>query len=173
MVDGELFFHEQGEKDTHCARCRDFAQVNDRAPFDLTDGNAAKQLPCQLCDRSPTAVKVLPADSTFDRGKLTADEVGNWFLPTSIMADNANTSSAPIIRLPYGGITASVFSKQVKSKAGKQTTIYNVSVTRGYTNAKGERQYTSSLREDDLLPASHALDKAFELIAETRKVASK
>ena len=88
------------------------------------------------------------------------------------MADNAKTPSAPIHRLHYGGITASVFSKEVPIKDGKSKVLYKVTVSRGYTNAKGDRQYTTTLRESDLLPAAQSLAKAFELIAETRKVAN-
>ena len=84
------------------------------------------------------------------------------------MANNAKTPSAPISRHQYGSITASVFGKNVESKAGNAATVYNVSLTRPYTDAKGDLQYTASLRYEDLLPAAHALAQAYEQITRER-----
>lgn len=84
----------------------------------------------------------------------------------------ARTPSAsgpePVAAFRFGGVSAAVFADEVTSGASKATT-YHVSLGRSYHDAQGIWTTTHLLRPSDLLPASLALVRAYEFIAEARR----
>ena len=80
------------------------------------------------------------------------------------MASNANTPSAPVYRIHGSTLSASVFQRIITSKEGREVIVYNISLSRPYTDEHGKRKFTGNLRYADLLAASHILEQAYVYI---------
>ena len=91
---------------------------------------------------------------------------------TTASGSATKNQTTPVTRLSYADVTASIFAKEVETKDGKKATFYDISLSRGYNDDQGERKYTSSLRQSDLLVASHALVRAYDWIVATGKAAA-
>lgn len=70
--------------------------------------------------------------------------------------------SAPIVSFRAGALSVSVFENTATGKDGQEFKNYNVSLKRGYKDAKGEWQDTNQLRVNDLPKAVLLLNKVFE-----------
>jgi len=92
----------------------------------------------------------------------------HFFLPLFSMAKAKKTQPASIVgKFISGNVSATVFyRKHKKDKAVMH--LFHVSVQRGYMDASGERQFTASLNESDLLDASYVIVQAKGLIRELR-----
>src|SRR5262245_35198675 len=66
-----------------------------------------------------------------------------------------STSRAPDYKAHYGRVQAAVWRRETDGR-----TTYSVSLTRSYRDKQDQWQRTTSLDEDDLLPAAKALDDA-------------
>jgi translation elongation factor P/translation initiation factor 5A len=76
--------------------------------------------------------------------------------------------TSPAKRFFANGVSCSIFSRTIK-KDGKDSVFYSVQVSRSFTDKNGERSYTSSLDERDMLIASSMLERAYWWIAEQRE----
>ena len=74
------------------------------------------------------------------------------------------TGNIPEKKFSTGGLTATVWENQGKSKAGEDVSFKTVSFQRRYMDKNGEWQSTNTLRINDLPKASLVLQKAYEYI---------
>src|SRR4051812_44077664 len=83
-------------------------------------------------------------------------------IPAEAQHDDRQTR-APEYKTQYGRVQAAVWSREIE---GRQ--IYSVTLTRSYKDRYDQWQRTTSLDEEDLLPASKALDDAYTWIQRQR-----
>ncbi len=74
------------------------------------------------------------------------------------------TGNMPEKKFSTGGLTATVWENQGKSKTGEEVSFKTVSFQRRYMDKDGEWQSTSTLRLNDLPKASLVLQKAYEYL---------
>lgn len=74
------------------------------------------------------------------------------------------TGNIPEKKFSTGGLTATVWENQGKSKEGNDVSFRTVSFQRRYMDKNGEWQSTSTLRVNDLPKASLVLQKAYEYL---------
>jgi hypothetical protein len=72
-------------------------------------------------------------------------------------------SRSPEYKAHYGRVQAAVWRRDFEGRTG-----YSVTVTRSYKDKYDQWQRTSSLDEEDLLPAGKALDDAYTWIQRQR-----
>ncbi|HEU5116372.1 MAG TPA: hypothetical protein VFT74_06795 [Isosphaeraceae bacterium] len=72
-------------------------------------------------------------------------------------------SRPPDYKIQYGRVQAAVWRRDIEGRAS-----YSISLTRSYKDKYDQWQRTTSLDEDDLLPASKALDDAYTWIQRQR-----
>lgn len=77
--------------------------------------------------------------------------------------EDATSSAEPAFAARFGSVSAAVFARQAKTKAGKSFETFYVSVRRSY-RVEGEWRQTASLTPSDLLPAALALQKCYEFV---------
>ena len=75
-----------------------------------------------------------------------------------------NVSRTPDYKVQYGRVQAAVWKREIDER-----TSFSVSLTRSYRDKQDQWQRTTSLDEDDLLPAAKALDDAYAWIQEQRQ----
>lgn len=75
----------------------------------------------------------------------------------------ATPAQKPIAVLRFGTVSAAIFANQVQTGSGP-VTLRSVSLRRAYKDEQGALKFTHSLRSQDLLLASYALLKCFDLI---------
>ena len=83
--------------------------------------------------------------------------------------EDATSSASPVERVPYGEVSASIFSREQTLPSGKVIINHSVSLQRSYVDREGERQWTHNLDEDDLLPGAEALTDAYKVIQRMRR----
>lgn len=74
------------------------------------------------------------------------------------------TGNIPEKKFSTGGLTATVWENQGKSKEGNDVSFKTVSFQRRYMDKNGEWQSTNTLRINDIPKASLVLQKAYEYI---------
>ena len=74
------------------------------------------------------------------------------------------SGNIPEKKFSTGGLTATVWENQGKSKDGLDVSYRTVSFQRRYMDKDGEWQSTNTLRINDLPKASLVLQKAFEYL---------
>ena len=74
-----------------------------------------------------------------------------------------HVSHAPEYKAHYGRVQAAVWRRDIEGR-----TSYSVTLTRSYKDKYDQWQRTSNLDEDDLLPATKALDDAYTWIQRQR-----
>ena len=81
------------------------------------------------------------------------------------MKSNRNRTSRtlPEYKAHYGRVQAAVWRRDIEGR-----TSYSVTLTRSYKDKHDQWQRTSNLDEDDLLPATKALDDAYTWIQRQR-----
>ena len=82
---------------------------------------------------------------------------------TKIETENIS-GNIPEKKFSTGGLTATVWQNQGKSKTGEEVSFRTVSFQRRYVDKDGERKSTSTLRINDLPRASLVLQKAYEYL---------
>lgn len=82
-------------------------------------------------------------------------------------ADVAPTGSAPEHKVHYGRVDVAVWRRQ----ADDGRAWYSFSVSRSYKDRDDKWQRTTSLDEEDLLPAARALEHAYDWAQEQRQAA--
>lgn len=83
--------------------------------------------------------------------------------------EDATSSAKPVEKVLYQDVSAAIFPREHTLPSGKVITNYSVSLQRGYVDREGERQWTSSLDENDLLAGAEALRDAFKVIQRMRR----
>src|SRR3954453_12296173 len=83
-------------------------------------------------------------------------------IPVEAQNDDRQTR-APEYKTQYGRVQAAVWSREIEGRR-----IYSVTLTRSYKDRYDRWQRTTSLDEEDLLPASKALDDAYTWIQRQR-----
>ena len=73
-------------------------------------------------------------------------------------------TNLPEKKFSTGGVVATVWNNEGKSREGQQTSYHTVSFQRVYRDEAGQWQSTSSLRVNDLPKASLVLEKAYEYL---------
>ena len=129
--------------------------------------------------RSKAIVPVLQRGSTPDLVVgLHVSPSGDFYFPHSslYMANVTKTSSAkpteapsegtearvpPTARVEFGGVSAGIWPKVVKTADGQSRETYTISLSRSYRDGS-ERKRTHTLFPENLLPAAMALIKAWE-----------
>ena len=84
-------------------------------------------------------------------------------MSTKIETENIS-GNIPEKKFSTGGLTATVWENQGKSKTGEEVSFRTVSFQRRYVDKNGEWQSTSTLRVNDLPKASLVLQKAYEYL---------
>ena len=84
-------------------------------------------------------------------------------MDTKIETENIS-GNIPEKKFSTGGLTATVWENQGKSKEGNDVSFKTVSFQRRYMDKNGEWQSTSTLRVNDLPKASLVLQKAYEYL---------
>ena len=74
------------------------------------------------------------------------------------------SGNIPEKKFSTGGLTATVWENQGKSKTGEEVSYRTVSFQRRYMDKAGEWQSTNTLRVNDLPKASLVLQKAYEYL---------
>ena len=74
------------------------------------------------------------------------------------------SGNIPEKKFSTGGLTATVWENQGKSKEGLDVSFRTVSFQRRYMDKEGEWQSTNTLRVNDLPKASLVLQKAYEYL---------
>ena len=74
------------------------------------------------------------------------------------------SGNIPEKKFSTGGLTATVWENQGKSKDGLDVSYRTVSFQRRYMDKNGDWQSTNTLRSNDLPKASLVLQKAFEYL---------
>ena len=82
---------------------------------------------------------------------------------TKIETENIS-GNIPEKKFSTGGLTATVWQNQGKSKTGEEVSFRTVSFQRRYMDKNGEWQSTNTLRTNDLPRASLVLQKAYEYL---------
>ena len=82
---------------------------------------------------------------------------------TKIETENIS-GNIPEKKFSTGGLTATVWQNQGKSKTGEEVSFRTVSFQRRYMDKDGEWKSTSTLRINDLPRASLVLQKAYEYL---------
>ena len=82
---------------------------------------------------------------------------------TSIKTETVS-GNIPEKKFSTGGLTATVWQNQGKSKTGEEVSFRTVSFQRRYVDKDGEWKSTSTLRINDLPRASLVLQKAYEYL---------
>ena len=82
---------------------------------------------------------------------------------TKIETENIS-GNIPEKKFSTGGLTATVWENQGKSKTGEEVSFRTVSFQRRYMDKDGEWKSTSTLRINDLPRASLVLQKAYEYL---------
>ena len=77
-------------------------------------------------------------------------------IPVEAQHDDRQQTRAPDYKTQFGRVQAAVWSREIE---GRQ--IYSVTLTRSYKDKNEQWQRTTSLDEEDLLPAAKALDDAY------------
>ncbi len=72
---------------------------------------------------------------------------------------------APAFKTRYGRVEAAVWDRDLEE--GRK--VYSVTLQRSYQDKEGQWQRTSSLDENDLLPAAKALDECYVFIQKDRQ----
>ena len=72
------------------------------------------------------------------------------------------TGNIPEKKFSTGGLIATVWENQGKSKAGEEVSLKTVSFQRRYMDKNGDWQSTNTLKINDLPRASLVLQKAYE-----------
>jgi hypothetical protein len=76
---------------------------------------------------------------------------------------DAQLSRAPEYKAHFGRVQAAVWRREFEGR-----TSYSVTLTRSYKDKQDQWQRTNNLDEDDLLPATKALDEAYTWIQRQR-----
>ena len=84
-------------------------------------------------------------------------------METKIETENIS-GYVPEKKFSTGGLTATVWQNQGKSKTGEEVSFRTVSFQRRYMDKDGEWKSTSTLRVNDLPRASLVLQKAYEYL---------
>ncbi len=84
-------------------------------------------------------------------------------MSTKIETENIS-GNIPEKKFSTGGLTATIWENQGKSKTGEEVSYKTVSFQRRYMDKNGEWQSTSTLRTNDLPKASLVLQKAYEYL---------
>ncbi len=82
---------------------------------------------------------------------------------TKIETENIS-GNIPEKKFSTGGLSATVWENQGKSKTGEEVSFRTVSFQRRYKDKNGDWQSTSTLRINDLPKASLVLQKAYEYL---------
>jgi hypothetical protein len=82
---------------------------------------------------------------------------------TKIEIENIS-GNIPEKKFSTGGLTATVWQNQGKSKSGEEVSFRTVSFQRRYVDKDGDWKSTSTLRINDLPRASLVLQKAYEYL---------
>ncbi|QDU42855.1 hypothetical protein Mal52_13240 [Symmachiella dynata] len=82
---------------------------------------------------------------------------------------DATSPAHPVERVSYGNVSASIFVREHRLPNSKSIVKYSVSLQRSYLDRQGERQWTNTLDEDDLLAGAEALTDAFKVIWRKRR----
>ena len=83
------------------------------------------------------------------------------------MSENSQASSAvpkPAFKCKFGATSAAVFANQISDGNNKPSISYAVQLQRTYKKADDKWAVSATLREQDLLGASLALQRCFEFI---------
>ena len=83
------------------------------------------------------------------------------------MSENSQVSKAehkPVFKCKYGAISAAVFANPISDGDNKPSVSHAVQLQRTYKKADGKWAVSATLREQDLLNASFALQKCFNFI---------
>lgn len=82
---------------------------------------------------------------------------------TRIKTENVS-GNVPEKRFSTGGLSATIWENQGKTKSGEDTLFKTVSLQRRYMDKNGQWQSTNTLRLNDLPKASLVLQKAYEYL---------
>lgn len=81
--------------------------------------------------------------------------------PTEAPSEGMEAHVPPTARVEFGGVSAALWPKTVKTADGQSRETYMVSLSRSYRDGN-ERKRTHTLFPENLLPAAMALIKAWE-----------
>lgn len=82
---------------------------------------------------------------------------------------SATPSAKPLAVVRYDNVRAAIFTETVKTAAGKEIDVHNVTLRVAYRDKNGEWKHTHVLKHADLLAAAEALRQCYRLIEERRK----
>src|SRR3954452_15567273 len=97
---------------------------------------------------------------------IRMNEQGNEGTPAPQPAEpeqHATRSPAPAFKTQFGRVQAAVWVRGIDGR-----TFYSATVSRSYKDKYDQRQRTTNLDEEDLLPAAKALDEAHTWIQRQR-----
>ena len=86
---------------------------------------------------------------------------------TEESADVAPAGHAPEHKVHYGRVDVAVWRRQAEDGRA----WYSFTVSRSYKDRDDKWQRTSSLDEEDMLPAARALERAYDWVQEQRQAA--
>jgi hypothetical protein len=75
----------------------------------------------------------------------------------------------PVATFRYGNVSAAIFANHATTQDGRTFDVLNVSLRRSFKRADGTWGHVETLRQDDLLPASHALVQCYEYLSAADK----
>ena len=79
-------------------------------------------------------------------------------------AEEPSVSRTPDYKVHYGRVRVAVWRREMDGRTG-----FSVSLTRSYRDKQEQWQRTTSLDEEDLLPAAKALDDSYTWIQRQRR----
>ena len=86
-----------------------------------------------------------------------------------IPAASTASPNKPVFRYRSGGVSASVFARQVSTKDGTVFDRHSVTIQRSYKDkATGDWKHTSNFGKEDLFDVIVAAQKAYEFIQERK-----
>src|SRR4051812_18574680 len=100
------------------------------------------------------------------RGRMSEERKPETPAPQPVESEERqepHVTRAPDYKAHYGRVQAAVWRRDIDGRAS-----YSVSLTRSYKDKQDQWQRTTQLDEDDLLPATKALDDAYTWIQRQR-----
>ena len=82
---------------------------------------------------------------------------------------SATSPVRPKAFVRFDNVRAAIFAETVKTAAGKEIVVHNVTLRVAYRDKNGELKHTHVLKQADLLPAAEALRKCYQHIEDRRE----